>query len=89
MDARLKKQMIYTYLKSLINVFEYDRNMVMMAFKELYDQRNETENKKKEAEKLKNKKNPTDDDFQKILDAIEIYKEEIKDLREEQKRLRI
>jgi signal transduction histidine kinase len=76
-------------ITSIIEIFENDRNQIMMALKKIYDDRNKKDKAKKEADdKIKgNKKSPDDDKVYK--EAIEAYKEEIEDLKDEQKLLRV
>ena len=74
---------------SIIEIFENDRNQIMMALKKIYDDRNKKARAKKEAdEKIKDKAKSTDDE-KVLIDAIEAYKEEIEDLKDEQKLLRV
>jgi len=76
-------------IKSIIEIFENDRNQIMMSLKKIYDDRNKKEKAKKEAEeKIKDKEKSTEDE-KVLIDAIEAYKEEIEDLKDEQKLLRV
>ncbi|MFZ4400921.1 MAG: sensor histidine kinase [Bacteroidales bacterium] len=76
-------------IKSLIEFFENDRNQIMMSLKKIYEDRNKKEKAKKEAdEKIKNKAKSTEEE-KVLIDAIEAYKEEIEDLKDEQKLLRV
>lgn len=74
-------------LKSIIEFFENDRNQIMMTLKKIYDERTKKERAKKFAEE-KDKKTATESE-KILLEAIEAYKDEIKDLEEEQKILRV
>lgn len=76
-------------ITSIIEIFENDRNQIMMALKKIYDDRNKKAKAKKEAdEKIKGKGKSTADE-KVLIDAIEAYKEEIEDLKDEQKLLRV
>ena len=76
-------------IKAIIEIFENDRNQIMMSLKSIYDVKNQKEKTKQEAdEKAKNKKSKSDDE-KLYIDAIEAYKEEITDLKDEQKLLRV
>jgi signal transduction histidine kinase len=96
-------------LLAIINVFENDRNQIMMALKKLFDNHNQREKAKSEAGKKikdfnkktsKKKKNTTPEEKQKLLDeaedvintseeAIKALKEDIDELLNEQKILRV
>jgi signal transduction histidine kinase len=82
-------------LKAIINVFENDRNQIMMTLKKIYDERNKKEKAKAAAKKkIENKKAGKSNDVnQEALDelllAIEGYEDDIDDLVEEQKLLRV
>jgi signal transduction histidine kinase len=94
-------------LKGIIEIFENDRNQIMMSLKKIYDDANPKENAKAKADKLikSRKKSKTDgsnvtpaiiQDGEKIeeeeevlIDAYEAIKEEIDDLVDEQKLLRV
>lgn len=76
-------------IKSIIGVYENDRNQIMMSLKKIHDDRNKKEKAKKDAdEKIKNKKTKTDDE-KVYIDAIEAYREEVDELKDEQKLLRV
>jgi signal transduction histidine kinase len=76
-------------LKSIINIYENDRNQIMMSLKKIYDEKNKKEKAKREAEeRIKDKENSTKEE-KVFIDAIEAYKEEIEDLKDEQKLLRV
>jgi signal transduction histidine kinase len=76
-------------IKNLIGFFENDRNQIMMTLKKIYDGRTKKERAKSFADgKLKNKTDATESEIL-LLEAIEAYKEEIADLEEEQKILRV
>jgi signal transduction histidine kinase len=76
-------------IKSIIEIFENDRNQIMMSLKKIYDDRNKKERAKKEAdEKIKDKAKSTEEE-KVLIEAIEAYKEEIEDLKDEQKLLRV
>ncbi|MBK7379260.1 MAG: sensor histidine kinase [Ignavibacteriales bacterium] len=76
-------------IKSIIGLYENDRNQIMMSLKKIYDERNKKEKAKKDAEeKIKSKKTRTEDE-KVLIDALEAYKEDIEDLKDEQKLLRV
>lgn len=76
-------------LKAIIGFFENDRNQIMMALKKIYDDRTRKDRVKKIADdKLKSRNNSSESE-KLLLEAIEAYKEEIVDLIEEQKILRV
>lgn len=85
-------------LKSIIEVFEQDRNQIMMTLKKIYDENNKKRKAQEEAENIIRKKNtsisPTnsaEDQAEKetLINAIEAYKEDIEELQDEQKILRV
>lgn len=85
-------------IKSIIEIFENDRNQIMMTLKKIYDDRN---NKRKAQEAadliIKNKKKskttatPLEATVEKetLITAIKAYKEDIEELQDEQKILRV
>jgi signal transduction histidine kinase len=85
-------------LKSIIEIFENDRNQIMMALKKIYDDTNKKRKAQEEAEKIINNKNssnvtptPTEASAEKetLITAIQAYKEDIEELQDEQKILRV
>lgn len=82
-------------LKSIIEIFEQDRNQIMMTLKKIYDERNKKNKAKEEADKIitgkKGKKDISDDKSEKetLISAIEAYKEDLEELQDEQKILRV
>jgi len=83
-------------LKSIIEIFENDRNQIMMSLKKIYDDNNKKKKAQEAAEDIinKNKKEGpqstgTKEESQTLIDAIEAYKEEIEELKDEQKLLRV
>lgn len=85
-------------LKSVIEIFEQDRNQIMMTLKKIYDENNKKAKAKEEADKIiKNKKDKKDNsdssdpsaDKDTLINAIEAYKEDIEELQDEQKILRV
>lgn len=85
-------------LKSVIEIFEQDRNQIMMTLKKIYDENNKKAKAKEEADRIiknkKDKKNNSDSsdpsvDKDTLIDAIEAYKEDIEELQDEQKILRV
>lgn len=85
-------------LKAIIEIFEQDRNQIMMTLKKIYDDTNKKRKAQEEAEKIiKNKKTsnaaptPTEASTEKetLISAIEAYKEDIEELQDEQKILRV
>jgi signal transduction histidine kinase len=74
---------------SIIEIFENDRNQIMMSLKKIYDDRNKKEKAKREADEKIKGKNKSPDDEKVYIEAIEAYKEEIEDLKDEQKLLRV
>lgn len=84
-------------LISILEIFENDRNQIMMSLKKLYDDRNKKRKAQEAAEKiLKNKKNtPTqnsiilNEEKETLMTAIEGYKDDIEELQDEQKILRV
>jgi len=85
-------------LKSVIEIFEQDRNQIMMTLKKIYDENNKKAKAKEEADRIiknkKDKKNNSDSsdpsvDKDTLINAIEAYKEDIEELQDEQKILRV
>src|SRR5690606_26566365 len=85
-------------LKSVIEIFEQDRNQIMMTLKKIYDENNKKAKAKEEADRIiknkKDKKNNSDSsdpsvDKDTLINAIEAYKEDIEELQDEQKILRL
>jgi signal transduction histidine kinase len=85
-------------IKAIIEIFENDRNQIMMTLKKIYDDTNNKRKAQEEAEKIiKNKKTsnavptPTEASAEKetLISAIEAYKEDIEELQDEQKILRV
>jgi signal transduction histidine kinase len=84
-------------LKSILEIFENDRNQIMMSLKKLYDDRNKKRQAQEAAEKIiKNKKaTPAqnsivlNEEKETLITAIEGYKEDIEELQDEQKILRV
>jgi signal transduction histidine kinase len=85
-------------LKSIIEIFEQDRNQIMMTLKKIYDVNNKKRKIKEDAELIiKNKKENRSDsrttdskvEQETLISAIEAYKEDIEELQDEQKILRV
>lgn len=85
-------------IKAIIEVFENDRNQIMISLKKIYDENNKKRQAKEAADAIikskddKNKSNSnTDDKTEKetLISAIEAYKEDIEELQDEQKILRV
>jgi len=85
-------------LKSIIEIFEQDRNQIMMTLKKIYDENNKKAKAKEEADRIiknkKDKKKGSDSsdpsvDKDTLINAIEAYKEDIEELQDEQKILRV
>lgn len=84
-------------IKSIIEVFENDRNQIMISLKKIYDDENKKRQAKEAADKIiKDKNNPksgnaAEEKVQKdtLISAIEAYKEDIEELQDEQKILRV
>ena len=85
-------------IKSIIEIFEQDRNQIMMTLKKIYDDNNQKNKAKLEAEQIiKNKKGKKDNsssadssaEKDTLISAIEAYKEDIEELQDEQKILRV
>ncbi|NOQ27010.1 MAG: GHKL domain-containing protein [Bacteroidales bacterium] len=85
-------------LKSIIEIFENDRNQVMMTLKKIYDDNNKKRKAQEEAEQIINKKKSSKKAQSKedesaenetLIDAIVAYKEDIEELQDEQKILRV
>lgn len=84
-------------LKSIIDLFENDRNQIMMTLKRIYDERNKKRKAQEAAEQIiKNKNEKTTKSTEEsntekdtLITAIEGYKEDIEELQDEQKILRV
>lgn len=84
-------------IKSIIEIFEQDRNQIMMTLKKIYDDNNKKNQAKEDAERIiKNKKGKNDNsgnnpnaEKDTLISAIEAYKEDIEELQDEQKILRV
>lgn len=85
-------------LKSIIEIFEQDRNQIMMTLKKIYDENNKKRKAKEDAEQIiKNKKENRSEsrtadpkvEQETLISAIEAYKEDIEELQDEQKILRV
>ena len=85
-------------LKSIIEIFEQDRNQIMMTLKKIYDEANKKRKAQEDAEQIiKNKAasntatTPTQASAEKetLITAIQAYKEDIEELQDEQKILRV
>ncbi len=77
-------------IKSIINVYESDRNQIMISLKKIYDVKNKKEKVKNDADDIVNSKTATETENENVLkDAIKIYKDEIDELIDEQKLLRV
>lgn len=88
-------------IKSIIEIFENDRNQIMMSLKKIYDENNKKRKAQEEAEKIikaknsekvNNKTNISEEEkIEKdtLISAIEGYKEDIEELQDEQKILRV
>jgi signal transduction histidine kinase len=85
-------------IKAIIEIFENDRNQIMMTLKKIYDEGNKKRKAQEEADKIiKSKKSnntvptPTEASAEKdtLISAIEAYKEDIEELQDEQKILRV
>ncbi len=85
-------------LKSIIEIFEQDRNQIMMTLKKIYDERNKKERAKQAADviiegKKDDKKGKegfnSKEEKETLINAIEAYKEDIEELQDEQKILRV
>lgn len=85
-------------LKSIIEIFEQDRNQIMMTLKKIYDEKNKKERAKQAADEIiegkkdnKKKTESIDSKAEKdtLISAIEAYKEDIEELQDEQKILRV
>ncbi len=82
-------------LISIIEIFENDRNQIMMSLKKIFDENRESERSKEEAEKIieesKRKKGSSklSGESETLAKAIEVYKDEIEELKDEQKLLRV
>lgn len=85
-------------IKSIIEIFENDRNQIMMTLKKIYDERNKKIKAQEAAEQIiKNKKSSNTSSSQAeasaeketLITAIEAYKEDLEELQDEQKILRV
>ena len=85
-------------LKSIIEIFEQDRNQIMMTLKKIYDEANKKRKAQEDAEQIiKNKAasnaptTPTQasEENETLITAIQAYKEDIEELQDEQKILRV
>ncbi|NIJ54016.1 sensor histidine kinase [Dyadobacter arcticus] len=85
-------------LKSIIEVFENDRNQIMMTLKRIYDENNKKRKAQEDAEKIiwdKKSKLETasieteSQEKETLITAIQAYKEDIEELQDEQKILRV
>lgn len=85
-------------IKSIIEIFENDRNQIMMTLKKIYDERNKKIKAQEAAEQIiKNKKSSNATPSQAeasaekdtLITAIEAYKEDLEELQDEQKILRV
>lgn len=85
-------------IKSIIEIFENDRNQIMMTLKKIYDERNKKIKAQEAAEQIiKNKKTSNETPSQAeasaekdtLINAIEAYKEDLEELQDEQKILRV
>lgn len=83
-------------LKSIIEIFENDRNQIMITLKKIFDEKNKKRKAQEEADQIiKNssagKSSEGDEKAEKdtLISAIEAYKEDIEELQDEQKILRV
>ncbi len=85
-------------LKAIIEIFEQDRNQIMMTLKKIYDDANKKRKAQEEAEqiiknKAKSNSTPTpteaNEEKETLITAIQAYKEDIEELQDEQKILRV
>lgn len=83
-------------LIEIINVFENDRNQVMMTLKKIYDENNkrekakeEAKNKAKEKQSGKSSGSTNDEDTDTLVQGVLAFEEENEDLKDEQKLLRV
>lgn len=85
-------------LKAIIEIFEQDRNQIMMTLKKIYDDANKKRKAQEEAEqiiknKAKSSASPTpteaNEEKETLITAIQAYKEDIEELQDEQKILRV
>jgi signal transduction histidine kinase len=86
-------------IRSIVEFFETDRNQIMMSLKKIYDDTNKKRKAQEDAEKIiKDKKfnntpPPTQEEAkteqETLIKAIEAYKEDIEELQDEQKILRV
>ncbi|MBP1641044.1 MAG: C4-dicarboxylate transport sensor protein DctB [Bacteroidetes bacterium] len=85
-------------LKSIIEIFEQDRNQIMMTLKKIYDENNKKNKAKEDADRIikskkENKSNQEtidpNEEKKTLISAIEAYKEDVEELQEEQKILRV
>ncbi len=88
-------QLFKQLIEAIIVEFETDRNKVMIALKEIYDKNDKKGKAKSDADDIKKDKTKdenkgfSNDEGNKLLEVIDIYKEEIEDLKDEQKLLRV
>lgn len=81
-------------LKSIIEIFENDRNQIMMTLKKIYDEANKKRKAQEDADQIINNKNSsntatTATEKETLITAIQAYKEDIEELQDEQKILRV
>lgn len=85
-------------IKSIVEIFEQDRNQIMMTLKKIYDENNKKRKAQEDAENIIKKNNATNSattlaeenaEKETLISAIEAYKEDIEDLQDEQKILRV
>lgn len=85
-------------LKSIIEIFEQDRNQIMMTLKKIYDEANKKRKAQEDAEQIIKKRaesqTPTtttqaSEEKETLITAIQAYKEDIEELQDEQKILRV
>jgi signal transduction histidine kinase len=87
-------------IRTIIEFFENDRNQIMMSLKKIYDDNNKKRQAQEAAEQIiKNKKsakgtntqtaNEANAEKETLISAIEGYKEDIEELQDEQKILRV
>lgn len=83
-------------LKSIIEIFENDRNQIMMSLKKIYDDNNKKRKAQEQAEQIikssqSSNTNESDSKEEKeiLIKAIEAYKEDLEELQDEQKILRV
>lgn len=85
-------------LKSIIEIFEQDRNQIMMTLKKIYDETNKKRKAQEDAEQIIKNKTASNTattsaqsnaEKETLITAIEAYKEDIEELQDEQKILRV